>query len=138
MIVMVLLRVVFVSFPVFDLLAGAAPPEWVGGVAVIVFMVAVQVAVLRNVLTGGRPGRTLQALATVEFAVAVTAVFAFGPFWVAMPVFGLVDVLLCLTGRLRAVVALVGVSVYVVAVARIHEPLSLVAVLVLQRQFGVS
>lgn len=114
-VVMIVLRVVFLSFPVLDLIAGGDPRAQISGVAVVVFMVAVQVAVLRTVLTGGRPGRMLQALATAEFAVSLAAVFAFGPFWVAMPVFGLVDVLLCLNGRLRGLVVVAGVPVYVAA-----------------------
>lgn len=132
---LVVLRLVLLSFPVVDLVRRNDPAVAIGGGVALAVIVVAQTVILVRVLRGQELRARERGLATLEFACGLLAVFAFGQLWVATPVFGLVDVLICLQGRVRLGVMLAGVTTYLFAVARLYEPLVLLAELA---EFGLS
>lgn len=132
---MVVLRLVFLSFPVIDLVGRNDPAVVVGGGGALAVILIAQTVILVRVLRGQEMRARERVLATLEFACGLLAVLAFGQWWVATPVFGLVDVLICFQGRVRLGLMLAGVVTYLFAVARLYEPLILLAELA---EFGLS
>ncbi len=130
-----LFRLVLISFPLIDLLTRQEPVAWGAGGASVAVIVVAQIVIMLRVLRGGLRDTVARVLASVEFLVGVAVVYAFGKFWIATPVFGLVDVLLCLDGVALAGVTFVGMTAYVLGVARLYEPVELLAQL---GEFGLS
>lgn len=132
---LVVLRLVLLSFPVVDLVRRNDPGVAIGGGVALAVIIVAQTVILVRVLRGQELRARERGLATLEFACGLLAVLAFGQLWVATPVFGLVDVLICLQGRVRLGFMLAGIITYLFAVVRLYEPLVLLAELA---EFGLS
>lgn len=118
-VIMAVLPAAFFIFPITAAMETLHTPTGVVGAVLISLLCVCRLFVVRWLLFGCTPSRRLNMLVILEFVGRLAGFAWLGNNWVAVPVFGLVDVLLLLPPKVSVSLATVGTGAYILVVARV-------------------